>query len=100
MARSFDSATLVRLRQVPLAEALQALDVYFKPDPSFEPVKDASTQRWMVNAAGADFELLVTDLKWFDTRAGKGGGGAIDLCMHLLGLDFVGAVKLLVRAGL
>jgi hypothetical protein len=54
----------------------------------------------MVSTAGADFELLVTGLKWFDARAGKGGGGAVDLCMHLLGLDFVAAVKLLCRAGL
>lgn len=100
MARSFDSATLARLRLVPLAAALQALDLYFKPDRSFEPVKDTATQRWMVSTADADFELLVTGLKWFDTRVGKGGGGAIDLCMHLLGLDFVGAVKLLVRANL
>lgn len=29
----------------------------------------------------------------FDTRADKGGGGAIDLAMHLLRLDFVAAVK-------
>lgn len=100
MARSFDSATLTRLRLVPLADALQALDLYFKPDRSFEPVKDSTTQRWMVSVANADFEMLVTGLKWFDTRSGKGGGGAIDLCMHLLGLDFVGAVKLLVRANL
>ncbi len=30
--------------------------------------------------------------KWFDTRAEK-GGGAIDLAMHLLRLEFVAAVK-------
>jgi hypothetical protein len=34
---------------------------------------------------GAAWELLVTGPKWFDTRAGKGGGGGIDLVMHLLG---------------
>nr|WP_254176670.1 hypothetical protein [Pseudomonas aeruginosa] len=37
--------------------------------------------------------LLVTGAKFFDTRADKGGGGAIDLAMHLLRLDFVAAVK-------
>ena len=31
--------------------------------------------------------------KWYDTRARKGGGGAIDLAMHVLGLTFVDAVK-------
>ncbi|MBZ3343388.1 hypothetical protein IPR00_22095, partial [Xanthomonas perforans] len=38
-------------------------------------------------------ELLATGPKWYDTRAEKGGGGAIDLAMHLLRLDFVSAVK-------
>jgi hypothetical protein len=36
---------------------------------------------------------LTTGPKWYDTRAGKGGGGAIDLAMHVLGLSFVDAVK-------
>ncbi|WP_425534212.1 hypothetical protein [Xanthomonas citri] len=38
-------------------------------------------------------ELLATGSKWYDTRGNKGGGGAIDLAMHLLRLDFVSAVK-------
>jgi hypothetical protein len=29
----------------------------------------------------------------YDTRARKGGGGAIDLAMHVLGLSFADAVK-------
>jgi hypothetical protein len=38
-------------------------------------------------------ELLATGVRWYDPRAKKGGGGAIDLAMHLLGLQFVDAVK-------
>ena len=37
--------------------------------------------------------MLQLVAKFFDTRADKGGGGAIDLAMHLLRLDFVAAVK-------
>ena len=48
---------------------------------------------------GFAWELLVTGPKWFDTRAGEGGGGGIDLVMHLLGLDFVKSVKLLASVG-
>jgi hypothetical protein len=32
-----------------------------------------------------------------DTRAAKGGGGAIDLAMHVMGLSFVDGVKLLTK---
>ena len=53
-----------------------------------------------VNVAlgGGGVELLATGPKWYDTRAEKGGGGAIDLAMHLLRLDFVAAVKRLQAA--
>jgi hypothetical protein len=44
-----------------------------------------------------EFEILTTGPKWYDTRAKKGGGGAIDLAMHVLGLSFVDAVKLLTQ---
>ena len=68
---------------------------YQKEDTTFIPVKNSTTSRWNVNSGGKDFELLITGTKWFDTRAQKGGGGAVDLVMHLLSLDFVGAVKFL-----
>ena len=51
-----------------------------------------------VAIGGGMVELLVTGPKWYDTRAEKGGGGAIDLAMHLLRLDFVSAVKRLQAA--
>ena len=53
-----------------------------------------------VNVAlgGGGVELLATGPKWYDTRAEKGGGSAIDLAMHLLRLDFVSAVKRLQAA--
>jgi len=60
---------------------------------------DAHT--WLLRAVelvdGRDFELLTTGLKWFDTRANVGGGGSIDLAMHLLQLDFKQAVRKLRR---
>ena len=44
-----------------------------------------------------EFEILTTGTKWYDTRAKKGGGGAIDLAMHVLRLSFVDAVRRLTR---
>ena len=64
-----------------------------KPDLTFTPAKDAGSRRWHALTTQGDFEILTTGLKWYDTRARKGGGGAIDLTMHVLGLSFVEAVK-------
>ncbi len=65
-----------------VTKALDALGLHWKRDPDFQPVKDAATLRLHVAVGG----------QVFDTRADKGGGGAIDLAMHLLRLDFVAAV--------
>lgn len=98
--RTFDDEDLARLRAVPLERAVQLLDLELRRDRHFAPVKDAGTERWHVSVGGGVYELLVTGTKWFDARVSKGGGGAVDLTMHLLGLDFVAAVKRLKAAGL
>lgn len=93
--RPFSPAALARLREQPNEEVLARLAIDLKADSTFVPVKDVSSRRWHVHAAGGDFEILTTGFKWYDTRTGKGGGGAIDLTMHLLGLSFVEAVRFL-----
>ena len=59
-----------------------------------------ATVRWHASARHRDFELLLTGPRFFDSRAAKGGGGAIDLAMHLLQTTFVDAVKALRAAGI
>lgn len=76
-----------------LPRALAALQIHVSVDSSYVPVKDPKSQRWVVTTTAATTELLVTGAKWYDTRARRGGGGCVDLVMHLLGLDFVAAVK-------
>jgi hypothetical protein len=93
MARAFDAELLAWLREVPPQLALERLGLYVAVDRDFVPMKDARTERWIVSLPAGELELLITGPKWYDTRAGKGGGGAIDLLMHLEGLDFVAAVK-------
>lgn len=84
------------LREIPSEEALSLLAIYCKPDPLYVPVKDPRSRRWHVLTMCGEFEILTTGpAKWYDTRAQKGGGGAIDLTMHLLRVPFVDAVKLL-----
>ena len=101
MRRSFSPTTLARLRDLPSEIALARLATSLKPDLTFIPVKDAGSRRWHAHTTHGDFEILTTGPKWYDTRARKGGGGAIDLAMHVLGLSFVDAVRRLTeQAGL
>ncbi|MGH8221231.1 MAG: hypothetical protein ACREUT_22095 [Steroidobacteraceae bacterium] len=93
MRRRFNAATLDRVRDLQIEIALEAIATMLKADPTFIPTKDMRTRRWNVCTERGDYEILTTGCKWYDTRARIGGGGAIDLAMHLLGLSFVDAVK-------
>jgi hypothetical protein len=66
-----------------------------RADLTYLPLKDERSRRWHASTARGEFEILTTGVKWYDTRAHAGGGGAIDLAMHLLGVSFVDAVKCL-----
>lgn len=91
--RSFVSAhETTALRQLDCDLVLAALSEYLKEDASFVPRKDEASRRWFLTVDGRDFELLITGSKFYDTRCGKGGGGAIDLVMHLFRVDFKGAI--------
>ena len=94
--KSFDEATLTRFRVMQAADALGLLSIMLENDLTFIPVKDPHTRRWNASTARGEFEILATGVKWYDTRAQRGGGGAIDLAMHLLELSFVDAVNYLV----
>lgn len=91
--RSFDTSTLTRLHELPAADALTLVAIHIKADPTYLPRKTGHSRRWYVRTARGEFEILTTGPKWYDTRARQGGGGAIDLAMHVLGLSFVDAVK-------
>lgn len=91
----FGKDDLQRLRVLSCSEVLPLLCTFVKVDQDFTPIKNGHTQRWHLNVAGRDFELLTTGPKFFDTHAKTGGGGAIDLTMHLTGLPFKQAVKMI-----
>lgn len=93
--KSFSPEVLAVFRAMPVIEALDLMGLYWKRDADFLPTKDRSTLRLHVSIGGGVVEILATGPRWYDTRIEKGGGGAIDLAMHLHRLDFVSAVKLL-----
>lgn len=80
---------------MPAHDALAALALHCKLDPTYLPIKDPRSRRWHARTACGEFEILTTGCKWYDSRARTGGGGAIDLAMHVLHVSFVDAVKIL-----
>lgn len=91
---------LARFRSIAAAQALVALAPYAKRDISFVPTKAIGTERWHACAGGREFELLLNGVKFFDVRANTGGGGAIDLAIHLYRGSFNDAIALLQQRGL
>lgn len=91
--RSFDESLLEQLRRMPSDQVLRRLAIHLKPDRTYVPRKTPESRRWHLLTERGDFEILTTGSKWFDTRERRGGGSAIDLAMHLLGVSFVEAVK-------
>jgi len=82
------------LRGFPIGEVLECLGCNVKPDRGYHPRKNSLTQRIYVSMPnGSVTELLITGEKWYDNRANVGGGGAIDLVMHLYGETFMLAVQ-------
>ena len=81
------------LREMPSEDALALLAIHCKADPTYEPLKQMTSRRWHARTECGEFEILTTGVKWYDTRVKIGGGGAIDLAMHVLQVSFVEAVR-------
>lgn len=97
--KAVDNSEIHRWRALPAADVLCALSEYAKRDTTFHPKVSHLSTRWNVSAGGFEYEILCTGSKFLDMRNGKGGGGAIDMAMHLLRLDFLHAVALLRARG-
>jgi hypothetical protein len=91
--RSVDNLDLVRWREMDSINALRLLADHIKEDPFFHPRSSHLTSHWHVHAAGHDWEFLCTGPKFWDVRMDSGGGGAIDLVMHIHRLNFKAAAK-------
>lgn len=89
---------LAELRGMLSVHVLRRIAIHLKADPTYVPRKNRESRRWHVLTERGNFEILTTGSKWFDTRERRGGGSAIDLAMHLLGVSFVEAVKRLTDA--
>ena len=75
-----------QVRGIPLRNVLEHY--------GFEVKREGTTLR----ARGAHHNIVVTGNRWFDNKAGIGGGGAIDLVIHLTKVDFSAACRSLADA--
>lgn len=98
--RAVDNFDLARWRSLDAALVLSSLADYAKRDRDFAPRTSLASTRWHAAVSGNEFELLCNGPKFFDCRANRGGGGAVDLAMHLFRIDFRQAAKLLRSKGL
>lgn len=98
-SKRIDAADLIRWQGLEAVQVLDLLADYVKIDKTFAPTKDHDTRRVHVNAVGAEWEFLVSGPKFYDTRTRTGGGGAVDLVMHLWGVPFKKAAAVLKNAG-
>ncbi|WP_456805328.1 hypothetical protein [Cupriavidus sp. CP313] len=94
-----DNLALEHWRALDALQVLEKLGGYAKVDSTYEPVSAHDTKRYHVSINGRDFELLLQGPKFYDIRLARGGGGAVDLAMHLHNLDFKGATALLRSLG-
>lgn len=94
-----DNLELGRWRAMDSIDVLRRLADHLKEDPSFHPRSSQFTSRWHAYAAGRDWEFLCTGPKFWDVRMNRGGGGAIDLVMHIHGFTFKAAAKFLKARG-
>ena len=70
-----------QVRDIPLRDVLERY--------GFEPKPEGTTLR----AKSKHHNIVVTGNQWFDNKANIGGGGAIDLVMHIAGVDFLAACR-------
>jgi hypothetical protein len=70
-----------QVRGIPLRDVLEHYGFDTKPE--------GTTLR----AKSLRHNIVVTDSQWFDNKANVGGGGAIDLVMHIAGVEFSAACR-------
>lgn len=84
---------LERWRSIDASDVISKFADFAKCDQTYVPIKNEKSKRWNVTIRETgEYEIITTGPKWYDTRTKRGGGGAVDLVMHLCNIDFLQAV--------
>ena len=104
VTRPFSPDQIAQARAVPFRTVLRYLGAYVKVDEDYTPLDPARRcYRLQVGYQGNDFRLVVMGEKFVNellphNSSHRGGGGSIDLVMHIAGTDFVQSVKVCLDA--
>lgn len=93
----FDDGLVTCFREMTVEKAALLLGLYCKKDSHYESTTHKNSTCYHISKDGEVFEIVVTQLKWYSTRRGVGGGGAIDLTMHLYSEPFKAALARLIK---
>lgn len=104
MTQPFSGRETDKARSVPFRTVLEYLGAHVKQDKDYAPLDPLRRSvRLQVGYQGRDYRLVVTGEKFVNELLSlevphRGGGGAIDLVMHITGLGFVQSVKICLDA--
>lgn len=88
----FDEELVTRFRVMTVEQTARILGLYCKQDKNYESTAHRNSKCYHISKDGEVFEIIVTQLKWYSTHRRYGGGGGIDLTMHLYGETFKAAL--------
>lgn len=95
----FDKDLIARFRMMSVEQTALTLGLYCKQDKEYRSTTHKHSSCFHISKDSEVFEIITTELKWYSTHRGCGGGGGIDLAMHLFGECFKAAL-LRLSAGL
>lgn len=92
----FSQSELDRLRAMSVEATLKLFNLPFRIDEDYRSYKNIDSKKLVITIDSRQTELIVTREKWYDVESKRGGGGAIDLTMHLFREPFKAAAKRLI----
>ncbi|KPY55670.1 hypothetical protein [Pseudomonas amygdali] len=90
--KSFDDELITRFRVMTVEQIARILGLYCKQDKEYESSHYRNAKCFHISKDGEVFEIIVSQLKWYSTHRRCGGGGGIDLTMHIFGESFKAAL--------
>lgn len=90
--KAFDEELITRFRVMTVEQTARVLGLYCKQDKDYESSHYRNSKCFHISKDGEVFEIIVSQLKWYSTHRRFGGGGGIDLTIHLYGESFKAAL--------
>lgn len=93
-----DPQQLEALRNLSVTELALVLGLPCSRDITYQSQRHAHSVCYRIMVSAKIYQIISTGSKWFSALQGVGGGGAIDLTMHLYGEPYQAALQRLRKA--